>query len=195
MLSPSVAVETRTTADGLLEDLREEFGAFPVLRQTNLDDPERFQQGLEMYAEGFRGAAGARVTDDDGRLLLLREPRTADAWDLPGGANDPGEGLRETARREVWEEAGVECELTGVWVAVHKRFVNRVEPQQRGYMLEVIFEADYTGGEAGLYPERWDTFDDDDPDEQILDVEWFAEPPENALGVVTDPYAWGEEDL
>src|SRR5579875_3999782 len=49
-------------------------------------------------------------------LLVQRTPRArfmAGAWVFPGGAVDPGDGtgqagLRAAARREVWEEAGIE---------------------------------------------------------------------------------------
>lgn len=51
-------------------------------------------------------ASGEAVVVHDGRLLLIR--RTDDGlWALPGGITDPGETLAETARRELWEEAGI----------------------------------------------------------------------------------------
>ncbi|MFB6242622.1 MAG: NUDIX hydrolase [Halobaculum sp.] len=192
MSTASVAVRTREAADERLAQLRDRFGSFPLVERTTLDSPTRFDAGVEQFEEGFRGAAGARVTDERGRLLLLRERNAPDTWVHPGGGHEPGESLAETARREVYEEAGVECELTGVWVAVRKRFVDRAEPQRRGYLLEVVFEADAVGGEAGLYPERWDSFDDDDPDEEILEVGWFDAPPADAAPVVSDPWRWGQ---
>tara|TARA_R110000772_G_scaffold181594_2_gene292901 strand:- start:229 stop:654 length:426 start_codon:yes stop_codon:yes gene_type:complete len=53
---------------------------------------------------------GAAIFDDAGRLLLIQrltEPE-AGAWGLPGGKIDFGEPARETARREIAEELGIE---------------------------------------------------------------------------------------
>ncbi|ERH11759.1 MAG: NTP pyrophosphohydrolase [halophilic archaeon J07HB67] len=188
-VSTPLAVESRQRTDEQLARLRDRFGAFPTTRTTVVDDHDRFERGLDRYHAGAHGSAQVRVTDDDGRLLLLREPDRPDEWHLPGGGNEPGESLAATARREAFEEAGVEVELTGVWVASRTRYVDRSDPQRRGYLLDVVCEARQVGGEAGLYPERWDA-PDDDPDEEILAVEWFTTPPSNAQGVVSDPHAW-----
>jgi 8-oxo-dGTP pyrophosphatase MutT (NUDIX family) len=51
-------------------------------------------------------ASGEAAVLRDDRLLLIR--RTDDGlWALPGGITDPGETLAGTARRELWEEAGL----------------------------------------------------------------------------------------
>lgn len=53
---------------------------------------------------------GAAIFDDAGRLLLIQrltEPE-AGAWGLPGGKIDFGEPARETARREIAEELGID---------------------------------------------------------------------------------------
>ncbi len=56
-------------------------------------------------------ASGEAVVIHDGRLLLVR--RADDGlWALPGGITDPGETLAETARRELWEEAGIDGRVT-----------------------------------------------------------------------------------
>lgn len=49
-------------------------------------------------------AAGGLVTDSDGRFLLIRR---SGLWDLPKGHQDQGEGLEQTALREVEEETGL----------------------------------------------------------------------------------------
>lgn len=62
-------------------------------------------------------ASGEAVLFRDSKLLLIR--RTDDGlWALPGGVTDPGETLAETARRELWEEAGIDgrpTQLLGVF--------------------------------------------------------------------------------
>ena len=56
-------------------------------------------------------ASGEAVVLRDGRLLLIR--RADDGlWALPGGITDPGETPAQTARRELWEEAGIDGRVT-----------------------------------------------------------------------------------
>lgn len=62
-------------------------------------------------------ASGEAVVLRDGKLLLIR--RADDGlWALPGGITDPGETLAQSARRELWEEAGVDgqvAQLLGIF--------------------------------------------------------------------------------
>ncbi|WP_246119626.1 NUDIX hydrolase [Aeromicrobium flavum] len=54
-------------------------------------------------------AAGAVITDDRGRLLLVlrgREPGRG-LWSVPGGKVEPGESLEDATVREVLEETGL----------------------------------------------------------------------------------------
>jgi 8-oxo-dGTP diphosphatase len=180
-----LSLRTRRAVDARLRALRDEYGAFPVVDVTRINDPAFFEHGVEYFESGKRGAAGARVEDDEGRILFVRQPRAPDTWELPGGGHEPGETLTETAEREVWEEAGVDCEVTGVWRAVRKRFVREDDPARRGYLLEVFFTAERVGGEAAVHPERWD----EAADEEILEVRWFDEVPAAAIPAATDPTA------
>ncbi len=51
------------------------------------------------------------VLKEDTVLLIRRgRPPRQDEWSLPGGAQQVGETVRETARREVQEETGVELQ-------------------------------------------------------------------------------------
>lgn len=177
-----LSVRSRRAVDRRIAGLHEQYGEFPLHEETVENDPEFFEHGREFFEAGGRGGAGARVTED-GRVLLIRHPNAPDTWTFPGGGHEPGETFAETARREVWEETGVDCEITGVWQAVRRRYVHAGDPERRGYLLSVFFTAEYTGGEAGRYPERWD----DDADEEVLAVSWFDDPPENAWAFVTDP--------
>jgi 8-oxo-dGTP pyrophosphatase MutT (NUDIX family) len=52
-------------------------------------------------------SAGALIFDEVGRVLLQRRSNDG-LWGTPGGAMEPGETLKETARREVREETGLE---------------------------------------------------------------------------------------
>ena len=58
-------------------------------------------------------AANVVVIDADQRILMIKRSDNGN-WAVPGGALDLGESLPETAVREVREETGIECEVTGL---------------------------------------------------------------------------------
>ncbi|MEU5913632.1 NUDIX domain-containing protein [Micromonospora sp. NPDC047527] len=53
------------------------------------------------------------VQDEQGRVLLIQRTDNG-LWALPGGAQDFGEYIAETAVRETREESGVQIEVIGV---------------------------------------------------------------------------------
>jgi 8-oxo-dGTP pyrophosphatase MutT (NUDIX family) len=69
-------------------------------------------------------AAGAVVVDGE-RVLLVRQRRAYGVhWELPGGYDEDGESLEETAAREVREETGLSVDIgelvcTLVWERRH----------------------------------------------------------------------------
>jgi 8-oxo-dGTP diphosphatase len=56
------------------------------------------------------GVVGRRGHDGKVTVLVVHRPRYDD-WSLPKGKVDPGESDEDCARREVWEETGLRCEL------------------------------------------------------------------------------------
>jgi len=70
------------------------------------------------FEDLYRLSAHAVITDDRGRVLLLKSTYGSFAWGLPGGALDPGETIHECLLRECVEELGQEARLgplTGVY--------------------------------------------------------------------------------
>jgi 8-oxo-dGTP diphosphatase len=66
---------------------------------------------MDDFAPTVGGASGLIV--EDGKVLLVRrgkEPHK-DHWSLPGGGVEPGERLRDTVKREVREETGLDVEV------------------------------------------------------------------------------------
>jgi ADP-ribose pyrophosphatase YjhB (NUDIX family) len=58
-------------------------------------------------------AVSAIVINEAGSILLIL--RTDNGyWSIPGGGVEPGETLKEAAAREVREETGIDCEVTGL---------------------------------------------------------------------------------
>jgi ADP-ribose pyrophosphatase YjhB (NUDIX family) len=58
-------------------------------------------------------AVSAIVPDSDGRILLIRRTDN-NYWSIPGGGVEPGESVSQATAREVMEETGIRCEVTGL---------------------------------------------------------------------------------
>ncbi len=88
-----------------------------------------------------------RAPDGD-RVLLIRRAKAPNAgkWSLPGGHQELGETVRETAAREVREETGLE-----VTVAEFLDVIDAIGPDGKGgtaYHYTLIdFAADWVSGE------------------------------------------------
>jgi len=106
-------------------------------------------------------AVAGLVSDDAGRVLLLRSPRRG--WEFPGGQVEQGETLTEALRREVREETGVEIKV-GPLVGVYSNV--------RSHIVMFGFLCRYAGGEPT-------------PSEESLEVTWV--PREEALSRVSSP--------
>ncbi len=89
------------------------------------------------------------VAVKDGRVLLIRrgKPPRAGAWSLPGGRQRLGETVRETARRELREETGVEAEVTALLDVVDS--ITRDDDGAIAYHYTLVdFLAEWRDGEA-----------------------------------------------
>ena len=60
------------------------------------------------------------ITDEFGRVLLLRQGYRGKRWTLPGGRVEPGESPREAALRELREETKLQARIVGLHGVYHK---------------------------------------------------------------------------
>lgn len=58
--------------------------------------------------------AASTVIRDDNEHILMQKREDFRVWTIPGGQMDYGETLEDAARRETFEETGVEVELDGL---------------------------------------------------------------------------------
>jgi ADP-ribose pyrophosphatase YjhB (NUDIX family) len=95
----------------------------------------------------------------DGRLLLIRRTDN-DLWALPGGAQDFGEFIAETAVRETFEESGITVEITDI-VGLYTNPAHVVEYSdgEVRQQFSICFRAAYVSGEPTTSDEssevRW----------------------------------------
>lgn len=86
---------------------------------------------------------GARGPD----VLLIRRGKAprAGEWSIPGGRQEWGESVRETAVREIMEETGVT--VTGLRLLDVVDGISRTGGEVTGHWTLVDFRADWAGGD------------------------------------------------
>lgn len=114
-------------------------------------------------------SANVVVVNADNMLLVIHRSDN-DNWAFPGGAMDLGESLVTAAVREVKEETGIDCEITGL-VGIYtdpKHIILYTSNGEARQEFSVLFTARATGGTPTPSSEsrevRWI------PREQILNL-------------------------
>ena len=86
------------TEDELLE-LSSKYGGYPVLFRMALDE--------RICHIPFIQTGAAIIIRNENDEILLQERTDRNQWGIPGGCQELGENLRETAVREAYEETGL----------------------------------------------------------------------------------------
>lgn len=170
----SLEARTRRSVDEHVERFREEYGDVPVVEETKRVSAARFRSLARVALEGYLNAAAVFVRDSD--RLLFHRPVGSKAWTVPGGGWEDGETFVETAVREVREETGIDCEVTGLRFVWLVRYVVGEEESEKSettahradavWQLNAFFEGQYAGGEPVA------------DGEEVATVGWFESMPE-----------------
>jgi ADP-ribose pyrophosphatase YjhB (NUDIX family) len=120
---------------------------------------EHFNDPSAPKANSIVVAVTAFVLDDRDRLLLIRRTDNG-LWALPGGAQDFGEYIAETAARETREEAGIDIEVVDVvGIYTNPNHVMEYDDGEVRQQFSICFRARYLDGEPTTSDEsaevRW----------------------------------------
>ncbi|UJW32337.1 NUDIX domain-containing protein [Saccharothrix sp. AJ9571] len=98
-------------------------------------------------ANSIAVAVSAFIQDDEGRILMIRRTDN-DLYALPGGQLELGETLTEAAVREVREETGIECEVTGlIGIYSNPNHVIAYDDGEVRQEFSICFRAKYLSGD------------------------------------------------
>ncbi len=89
-----------------LLDLSKNYGGYPVLFRMALDD--------RISHIPFIQTGAAIIIRNEKGEILLQERTDRNKWGLPGGCQDLGEDLRNTAVREAYEETGIKLDINDI---------------------------------------------------------------------------------
>lgn len=121
------------------------------------------------YPDAPKVGIGVILLKDDQVLLVRRgNPPRAGAWSLPGGKQELGETAQQTAKRELYEETGLNCGdlvFVGYVDSIHRDKTGKI-----AFHYTILdFAARYNGGEprpaddvsevAWVSPEQFDAYD------------------------------------
>ncbi|MFC7142621.1 NUDIX hydrolase [Halosimplex aquaticum] len=162
-----LASEARQEAEQVYHRLADEHEDYVEFQTTRTVSRDRFRTVAErIEAQGLPYGAHTLAYRPSGELLLVKQ-EAIDTWVLPGGEVEPDESVREGARRELGEEAGIDVTYDGLGILGEVRFLS--DGHEAWGVLPVFEgEADSTDLEVR------------DPDDEITEARWFEELPENA---------------
>lgn len=86
-----------------LIEFSKKYGGYPVLFRMALDD--------RICHIPFIQTGSAIIIRNENKEILLQERTDRNMWGLPGGCQELGEDLRETAIREAYEETGIKLNI------------------------------------------------------------------------------------
>ena len=86
-----------------LIEFSKKYGGYPVLFRMALDD--------RVCHIPFIQTSSATIIRNENKEISLQERTDRNMWGLPGGCQELGEDLRETAIREAYEETGIKLNI------------------------------------------------------------------------------------
>lgn len=156
----------------LSQELQRDYSDVNVITDTQKISQDHFERKLTKARDGQVGGA-CTLTYIGDHLLLIRDRDTPNVWSAPGGKREADESFTQTAKRETYEETGVECRITGL-----------------AYIWRPILKNEQTG--ESLY-RIWPFFESNSDDinfsiqkSEIIEAKLFSQLPEEVHYVLND---------
>ena len=125
------------------------------------------QRAVRTVSPSYTLGAQARITRDDGRILLVK-PAYRWRWGMPGGLLGAGETPADGVRREALEETGLHIELTSEPLVLLETNLQRINFIYLAIPAEGVDPDNLTPQAAEILEIGW--FDVDDLPETIPDM-------------------------
>ncbi|MGA9402085.1 NUDIX hydrolase [Haladaptatus sp.] len=154
--------------DEYIERLLEADG---VRFETELRAVDADELGVVESRSRLRGGVAVAVTNDAGKLLLVRNG-WMDGYGFPGGGVEPDEEWEDAAVREVEEKTGIEIELGRSWLVPQGEYEHEGERYDGEYTVfyhATAADDGTVGDELGIEGET------------IEDAAWFDAMPDEAF--------------
>jgi len=103
-----------------------------------------------------------RRMDDKAEVALIAV-KEGNAWRLPKGLREDGEGIARTAHREVKEETGLDGKIVKLIGHIQYFYTHKYEIEtKRIFKIVYFFLMEYTGGDTANH------------DSEVNDCQWFS---------------------
>lgn len=89
--------------------------------------------------ERFLASVLGIITDDEGKIMLLKHEYRSEPWGMPGGWMEQ-EQPEQAMKREVMEETGLKVEISGVAKALYGQRPTRIDIILRGRVVDGTFK-------------------------------------------------------
>ena len=161
----------KSLSEEQLLELSAKFGGYPVLFRMALDK--------ELSHIPFIQTGAAIIIRNENGQILLQERTDRDKWGLPGGCQDLGEDLRNTAVREAFEETGIKLDPNEIVLIDTLSGASRKNSYPNGdivynntslYLADVSME-DASNLKGDSETKRLRFFNPDDVPENLMDAD------------------------
>ncbi|EJS57822.1 hypothetical protein ICE_01935 [Bacillus cereus BAG1X1-2] len=115
---------------------------------TTNKDYIRYIRGKVGHDLIFLNFAGGIVYNERNEILLQKRG-DRNEWGLPGGAMELGESLEETAKREIFEETGLNVEVEHL-IGVYSKYSGEFPNGDKAQTITHCFQCKPIGGELNV---------------------------------------------